>query len=391
MLICLFAVTACSGGSDKPVSLDAEDQKSADERLYPQFDIAHGRPIELAPELRQRVDQIFLRVLDSTSETLNQQQYSLVITAEPDADAGCLAGGRIFVSEGLLAWTRHPDELAAVFVLASAQCATASSLWRERDQVELAEFDSASQLIARYIDYRVLSNAALFNQLVNRGCGKSDCIDAGSEQLALAGIASGPIERLAARLHRAWPNSVWLERVGLESITASESDELDESWQQLIEPHTTKLTGLGGLAEARRMISAGNLTEAYRAVRTARRALGKTLQTELMQAEVDLHNRHGFYSERIFEELESTYGELPHRNFYWGWAYAQANRGTHGLNELNESLSTLPKVTTHYYIGMMHLRRRMTEEALDSLQRVVEAGEGHPYYVRSKAYMERER
>lgn len=390
-LICLFAITACSGGSDKPVSLDADDQKNADERLYPQFDIAHAMPIQLAPELQQNVDQILTRVIDPVNELSDQHAYSLVVTAEPDADAGCLAGGRIFVSEGLLAWTRHPDELAAVLAVASEQCSMASQVWRQRAQIELAEFDPASLLMARYIDYRLNSNTALFNQLVTRGCGNADCINAASERLADAAISPEHLDRLAARIHRAWPKSVWLERIGIEHIKASDSDQDDLSWQQLIEPHAMKLKGLGSLAEARRMISAGNLTEAYKATRDARRAFGKTLETELMQAEVDLHNRHGFYSERIFEKLESTYGNLPHRNFYWGWAYAQANRGAHGLNELNESLSTLPKVTTHYYIGMLYLRRRMTEDALESLEKVVEAGEGHPYYVRSKAFIERER
>ncbi|MEM7053358.1 MAG: hypothetical protein AAF446_02305 [Pseudomonadota bacterium] len=380
-IVCIslsLLLTACRSGGHEPIALSEHNQAAAEQTLYPRFELAHAAPRELNPDLQQKLDEILQRLGSEAEQSTDQNDFKLTVTAEPDADAGCIAGGRLFVSEGMLAWIQNADELAGVIAMAMQQCPRASRLWREREDMRLIEFDEPTELMYRYIDYRLNANASLFNQLVASGCGSSNCFEAVSTRLATAGFDTQAAAGLYSRIRQGWPQSVWLERIASESDAVSNVP-ADAEWTLLLEKYEEKRQGYADLAEVRRQISHGRLDLAYRAIRDARRVLGHTYETEMMQAELDLHNNHGYYSVRILERLESKYGELPHHNFYWGWAHAQARRRQPGLQQLYASIETLPKVTAYYYLGRTYFELGDEARAIEYFTHVLEAGPINPY------------
>lgn len=386
-LITLAAVVlaGCQLGGDESVSLDAEDQASAEQVLYPRFDLAHAAPRELGAELQQKLDEV-LNQLVSGSETTTEAAFDLVVTAEPDADAGCMAGGRLFVSEGLLAWVQTADELAAALAVAMHQCPRASRLWRQRDGMSLVEFNPESELMNRYVDYRLNANASLFNQAVAAGCAQADCVGAVSGPLAAGGFAPQALSDLYARIQAAWPQAAWLERVALEPQPPS-GQSSDPIWVRLLKEYAAKRDGLAELAEIRRQISRGRLHPAYQASLRAMRALGRTYETEMMQAELDLHNLHPYYTERILQRVETQFGAIAHSEYYWGWTHAQLKRRDLARELLLRSIEILPKVSAHHFLAQEWMLMNDHELAIQHLNHVLEAGQHHPYAADAEMFL----
>lgn len=369
------------------VALNEQDQTAAEQVLYPRFDLAHAAPRELNAELQQRLDEV-LEQLSTVpeSEATTEPTYSLVVTAEPDADAGCVAGGRLFVSEGLLAWVQTADELAGALAVALHQCPRASRLWRQRDGMSLAEFDPESELMNRYIDYRLNANASLFNQAVAAGCAQSDCLTAVTEHMTAAGYKPQALSELYMRIQNAWPQSVWLERAALEPQSASGASS-DPVWVRLLKEYYAKREGLADLAEIRRRVSRGQLLPAYQASLRAMRALGRTYETELIQAELDLHNLHPYYTERILQRMEQNFGEIAHSEYYWGWTHAQLKRRDMARDLLLRSIEILPKVSAHHFLGQEWMLSDDYELAVQHLNHVLEAGQYHPYAADAEMFL----
>ncbi|MEM1080918.1 MAG: hypothetical protein AAGH65_04985 [Pseudomonadota bacterium] len=388
LLVTSVFLVACDTGSSQHIALDADHQTAAELTLYPQFDLAHAAPLTLAPELNQLLNDTLDEVAAVQWPRLDPHPFSLVITAEPDADAGCIAGGRLFVSKGMLAWIEHGDELAGVLASAMRHCAEASQRWRERDDQVLVELDERSELHNRYIDYRLQANASLFNQAVISGCGSDDCHSDLIPVLDAVGVEADGVLRLTAIIQQAWPDSAWLERSGLPVTEPPDQRPTDPAFQRLLSEHYSNRTGYEYFADVRRQIGRGQLILAYRASLGAMRELGKTYEVHLLQAELDLHNRHPLYSEDIFEEIEERFGPINHREFYWGWMYAQTRRHEQAFEMLNRSLEILPKVSAHHYLGQLYIVEREFDLAELHLGRVIDAGPTHYYRANAELYLD---
>ncbi|MCA1779120.1 MAG: hypothetical protein LC637_07000, partial [Xanthomonadaceae bacterium] len=222
----LLVLTACGGGrSDVSIGLDGEHAIAAEKRLYPQFELAHGSFVDLPADVDLLLGQTLKRLTEAAASEVS---YQLQVTAEAEPDAGCLAGGLIFISEGLLAWIASESELTAVTAMAMQQCGQSSAAWRKRDSSRLPEGDFESALMTRYRDFRLPENAALFNQLVASGCDAADCLQASGSTLEQAGIPTEVVLNLGLRIGKAAPRAVWLERsglaAGLDGATVSSDD-----------------------------------------------------------------------------------------------------------------------------------------------------------------------
>ena len=380
-------LAGCQSEDGDSILLDAEDQAAAEQILYPRFDLAHAAPRELDAELQQRLDDM-LEKLSAVPESDGSAEpvFSLVVTAEPDADAGCVAGGRLFVSEGLLAWVQNADELAGALAVAMHQCPRASRLWRQRDGMSLVEFNPESELMNRYIDYRLDANASLFNQAVAAGCGQSDCLSAVTGQLTAAGFEPQALSDLYRRIQQAWPQSAWLERASHQPEPVM-GQSADPVWAGLLDDYYARRDGIAELAEVRRQISRGRLHPAYQASLRAMRALGRIYETEMAQAELDLHNLHPYYTERILQRVETQFGAIAHAEYYWGWTHAQLKRRDLARDLLQKSIETLPKVSAHHFLAQEWMLANDHERAISHLNHVLEAGQHHPYAADAEMFL----
>ncbi|GEM_PF-4722237 len=391
LLILLLAafMAACQSDQAQRIVLSEQDQAAAIDSLYPRFDLAHAAPIELQPELQQLMDGVLDNLAAQFLPDAAERPFTLVVTAEPDADAGCIAGGRLFVSKGLLSWIENADEMAGVLAIALHQCAAASQSWRQRDRQQLVAFEENSELMTRYIDYRLNANASLFNQAVLRGCGSADCSSVVQPLLEAAGYQPAALSTLAGQLQQAWPLAPWLERTGIDgSIAANEENRIDPEWARLLIDHYNNRFGYERFAEVRRQISLGELILAYRASLDAMRELGRTYETSLLQAELDLHNLHPYYSERIFRRIEADHGEIIHGDYYWGWAHAQLKRRDQAIEMLNNSIEILPKVSAHHFLGQQYILENNLDLADQHLNHVLEAGPSHPYSADAEMFLD---
>ncbi|MDT8409771.1 MAG: hypothetical protein RQ741_09260 [Wenzhouxiangellaceae bacterium] len=408
----LLLLAACAPGPDQAeVALAPGDREAAQKWLYPAFEQSHGALIELDGTIEAGL----LRVLDRLALTGDDAEaappahdYQLVWTANADADAGCLADGRIFISRGLLAWLESTDELAGVVAVAMQQCPAASQAWRKRDEARPAPLDLDDPLMLRYRDFRLPANAALYNQLV-LNCRSPGCIEAATGRVRQAGFDAAHLARLAARLRQHRPASAWLARIGerqqgtagsvdgpivdhlIDEIADAAADatvdpignlpgdaDADE-FARLVEGFRSQREGLVELAAARQLLLDGDLLEAYRANIRARRVLGATPAVLMMQAELDLANYHPDYAQRILQGLEGDGVEILGEHYWWGWTHSQLKRQHQAIEALRQSIRSCPRVSAHYMLAELLVRAGEADEAVEHFRLVAEAGALHPF------------
>ncbi|NKI36498.1 hypothetical protein HFP89_15110 [Wenzhouxiangella sp. XN79A] len=383
VLVTVLWLAGCGGRDDGRIALGPDDQAAAEDELYPAF---RAIQVDVEPP-GEALDALFRAAFEPLQAGLPEGASPVLwTTGEADADAGCLAGGRIFVTQGLLAWIEHPDELTGALAAALGQCPAARRAWEARDRAELAPVDGEHALLARYRDYRLPENAALMAQLMLRGCGGRDCFAAATERLEAAGRSADGLARLGQRLAAQRPDAAWLDRLGRRAFPPAAAA-VGNGLAGVLDDVHAKREGLGQLAEVKRAMYAGELGDAYRRVLRARRALDNEFEAELVFAELSLLNYHPDSAERSIERLLATGRELPQADFLWGVQAAQSRRVELGRQRLEASLSTLPRVFAHFQLAILLHRSWETDAALPHYRIVAAAEPGHPSSAPAASYI----
>lgn len=357
------------------VALDEAEQAAAEASLYPRFLILQ----DLEAEVPETMDAEIGAVLAALAPVLPEApDLEAVVTREPDADGGCLAGGRLFISRGLLSWVHDRDELAAALALAATACESASGRWREREAMKLPELDENHRLMQRYRDYRVQANAPLYAQAVATGCGEGrDCHGLAAEWLAAAGFADSGPPRLHRRIRQGWPDAAWLVRFPgapaadpgpADGVADGEAYRLVNGWRE----------GLEWLVQVRDSIDSGELRAGYRALIQARRQLDAEWAVRMATVRLNLANLHPETSQRELRTLEAIWGEHPHGDYWWGMIWMQMRSTATGVQRLEASLEVLPRASAHYQLGRHMEFRNRPEQAVTHYRAVTQAGELHP-------------
>lgn len=391
-LLLSLLLIACAAEPEPRIALDAEGQAAAEAALYPAFraiQVDTGEPpAELAPLIEGVLAPLRAAVLDGES-------VQVWLTGEADADAGCLAGGRLFLTRGMLSWIEDRQELAGALAVALGQCPRARAAWQRRADSVLAPVESAHALLLRYRDYRLPDNAAVFEQLTLRGCGSTDCLAAGRALLTGAGQPADGLDRLAARLQASWPDAAWLDRLGGGALAAEAIDASAETvgrmddgdLREALAAHRERREGLGQLAAVKRAMYAGDLGEAYRQVLLARRALDNEFEAELVFAELSLLNFHPDSAERSLERLAATGRTPPQSDYLWGVQKSQSRARVAGERHLRASLDQLPRISAHFHLGILLHRAGELDAALEHYRVVAEAEPGHPQSAPATSYI----
>ncbi|MDX1625245.1 MAG: hypothetical protein R3323_01920 [Wenzhouxiangellaceae bacterium] len=367
-------LAACGG--DVPVALSDEDRAAAGSRLIPAFTDVHAGFVDWPPAAsaptREALDAV-------AAADPRLAPLSVRLTGEPDADAGCLADGLVFVTQGLLAWVETAGELAAAIAAAATQCPAASADWAGRERVELPPREDGS-LELRYGDFRLPGNAALYRQLVRRGCGGEACAQRVEALLQGTEWGRADLDRLAARLAAEWPDSAWLERIGVDPAEGA-TPATPESGPPLagLRAFSVRRDGLAHVAESRRLLYRGEIFEAYRANQQARRQIRHDPAAKRQQLELELHNNHPTYAEKLLGELEADGAGIPLEAFWRAWARVQLGDEANGLGMLEPVLERLPGIRAHYAAGTAHAEIGNLDAAEDAFRIVVEAIERPPF------------
>lgn len=377
-----FLLTACGSSDRERIDLLPEHQAAAEAELYPVFRLIQVDVQAPSAPFDALLDEALAPLQASLPEGA---RVSLWTTGEADADAGCLAGGQLFVTQGLLAWVEHRDELSAALAAALSLCPTARMAWESRSSAQLAPVSGEHPLLQRYRDYRLPANAALFAQLMNRTCGAGACYDAAVARLQAAGLEADGLNRLGRRIVEQWPESAWLDRLGASEFAAAA--EADDDLSELFGELQAKREGLGALAAVKRTMYAGNLSEAYQNVLRARRALDNEFEAEIVFSELSLLNYHPDSAERSFERVRAMGRELPQSDYLLGVQAAQKRARATGQQYLEASLETLPRLSAHFQLGILLHRAWETDAALPHYRIVAAAEPGHPSAAPAASYI----
>lgn len=357
------------------VALDEGDQAAAEASLYPQFLILQDLEAELPDAMDAEIGEVLAGLQPVLPEAPDLQA---VVTREPDADGGCLAGGRLFVSRGLLSWVQDRDELAAALALAATACEAASGRWRDRETLALPALDEENLLMQRYSDFRLEANAPVYVQAVATGCGAGrDCHGLAAEWLAAAGFAESGLARLHRRVRAGWPRAAWLAR--FPGTPAGDPDAVDGTGGS--EPYRAVndwREGLEWLIGVRDSIQSGELRAGYRALIQARRQLDAEWSVRMATVRLNLANLHPETSQRELRTLEAIWGEHPHGDYWWGMIWMQMRSTATGVQRLEASLEVLPRASAHYRLGRIMEFRKEPERAAVHYRAVTQAGELHP-------------
>lgn len=364
-----------------PVALSESDRNAAESDLYPRFLVVHDMIAERPETLDQRLGQHAKALSALIPDT---PQLHIEITNEADADAGCLAGGWIFLSRGLVSRIEHDDELAGIIALAATQCGRASRDWRRREELALPPLTPDNWLMQRYRDFRVEAGVPLYRTLVRAGCGtENDCHARAHEWLQGTAGSSAGLRRLLERIASQWPNAAVLERFGdpdastIELDTATPTPD-NQALATELSGFRELRTGFDHLREAWRQIIDGEVRAAYRANIAAFRETDQHWVTRLMQARLDLINMHPFYSERRIRELKAERPDYPYYGYWEAWIDLQSKRWSRGIEQAAESLEYLPRADLHFLLGRILEFRRRPDEARPHYRAAIAAGEIHP-------------
>ncbi|MGB0513844.1 MAG: tetratricopeptide repeat protein, partial [Wenzhouxiangellaceae bacterium] len=306
---------------------------------------------------------------------------------DPDIDVGCLPGGLVWLSEGLLALARDRGEVLGALVFASRLCPAASQLWREREHSRLVDDRENHWLFQRYRDYRLPSNAPLYNLMVTAACDRGCAAGLDQDMQAVDGDPDA-WRRLLARVQALSPDAALLLRLNRDQVPLVEPEGGASAPSDWLQPFHQRRDALLELAQSRRKLWADSLHEAYRAGLRARRQLPDSLRLQLHQAELDLANRHSEYAQRILENLQRDGYEIPNAGYWWGWVHLNLRRREQAASQLEQSLEQLARVSAHYRMGEALFRLHRRDEARMHYNTVLQAGPLHPEHIRAQARLD---
>ena len=377
---------ACSGDArlQDSAALPEDQQAEVETGFMPRFELAHGGRIDLSEPVAAGLEQV-LRQLEVGS--VDPYRHSIRVTQAADADAGCLPGGTVWLSEGLLARVDDLAQLAAAMAWGLVQCPAASHIWLERDRLVLAPDRQGDPLAQRYRDFRLQANAPLYNLLVATACIMPDCDKQLRRLLDASGYGASSWDGLLTRLRARHPDSALVIRA--RDLVATGAVAAVGKTVPWLAPFAARREGLIEQAESRRRLDAGDLLEAYRAGRRARRLLDDSPQLQLHQAELDLSNRHYEYGQRILERLEGQGVTVPHADFWWGWVDVTLRRREQAAERFERALEILPRVSAHYWHAEALRRLGRLDEAERHYRTVLEAGPLHPDHERARIRLAR--
>lgn len=366
----------CDGSSVPPMTLSAEDEAAARGWLRAHFTAIHDHEFEPPAELDAQVERA-LAALAAQLESV--PGLSVLWLNNPDADAGCIAGGQLFLTIGLLAFVEHPDELAGALALALTACGEANDDWRRRASSELPELDRQDPLMIAYRDLRLNEQASLYRQLVRPGCGGGrDCHSQAHVWLTGAGIDPAGLDRLLARVGENWPDAAVIYRFDGYPESPGGTG-ADNDFLALVAPYKAMREILGHLRDARWELLTGDLREAYRANLRARRIDSESWLPLIMQARLDLENFHPEYTQRELRGLREVYTDGPSLDLYQGIARWQQHHVDEAVPYLEASIEARPTVSGHYHLGRIFALRNEREQAMMHFRIALQGGEIHPY------------
>lgn len=384
-IVLALVLAGCGGaGRSDRVALDEADRLAVEEWLLPRFELAVAPPLSLDPPVAAEIDLLMDRIALLAEEGVS---YELRVIADPDLDAGCLPGGLIWLTEGLLTVARDRDEVLTAIVYASSKCADSNRMWRQRADAELVADRENNPIYLRYRDYRLHANAPLYNLMVTSGCDR-DCASALDGRILAVEGDTGAWRRLIARAVALSPDSALAWRIGSMQVPSTSTATAAADGEEWLAQFHQRREALLELAASRRSLWARDLLPAYRAGLRARNALPDSVRLQLHQADLDLTNRHPEYGQRILVALEDEGKQIPHAGYWWGWVHLNLRRRPEAAASLEQSIEELPRVSAHYRLGDALLRMHRREEARAQYNVVLEAGELHHYYIRARARLE---
>lgn len=370
LLIVWAALLVAGCGPSGP--LDPEERARAAETLYPQFHRIHGPVLEDESERADRLRSVLARLQPEDAD----RPVEVFVTAEADPDALCLPGDRLLVSRGLLAFVTREDEAAAALATALQMCPSADATWRDEKSAALPAEEVATLRMLRYIDIRLAANALLYRLAVADAC-RGGCRSAIREPLEQAGFDPLAFDALVARIAAASPEALWLDRIGAagEPSTTAFPDAEEADWSGLGEQRE----GLVALAIVRREIGRGRVIDAYQSVLDARRLLNHDPHAKLIQAELELHNNHPFYTRDLLVELEREGHPIPDEAYLRGWMQTQLREYEEAKTLLAPAMEVFPRVAGLYQLAVLRTRDRDHDAADALLARARAAGPLSPY------------
>lgn len=366
----LLAVALFLSGCGQPGPLSPEERAQVAADLWPRFERVHGPVLdgESIPTdgLRAALD----RLLDAAPER-ESTATELVVTAEADPDALCLPGDRVVIARGLLAFVTSEDEAAAALASALVMCPRVDAIWRAAESASLPVDEPESMRMLRYIEIRLEANALLYRVAVADACSGA-CGPRITSLLERAGFDAAALRRLATRVAAVSPEALWLERIGLSGdLPVAGAENLEgPDWSGL----SSRREGLVALAEVRREIGRGRLINAYQAILDARRLLEHEPHAKLIQAELELHNNHPFYTRDLLLELQRAGHPVPDENYLRGWMQTQEREWEEATELLPAAMDDFPRVAGLYQFAVLKTRERDYDAAETLLARASAAG-----------------
>lgn len=380
-------MVGCGRGPGNLAPLNAEERTRVEAELLPRFERMHGARIAVSPAAEQGLNGLLQQLLSGSQKTRAPEAFQVWVTQVPDIDAGCLPGGTLWLTEGLVAELDNPVLLAAAMAWGLVQCPAADRAWRDREDLRLPPDRDGDPLAARYRDFRLNSNALLYTLLTAIGCPVRRCELELRQRLNTAGFGEAAWDQLLTVLRADHPQAALVIRTQMFAATgASEAEASAPAW---LAEFTPRRDGLVALAESRRRLDAGALLEAYRAGLRARSLLEDGPQVQMHQAELDLTNRHFEYGQRILERLERDGHEVPHADFWWGWVHVSLRRREQAVEHFERALDQLPRVSAHYRHAEALRRLARYDQAERNYRKVLEAGPLHPDYERARIRLQR--
>lgn len=377
----------CGRGPADIPPLDAEERAQVEAELLPRFELMHGARLALTEAAEAGLGELLQRLQAGSEGETSPAPLRVWVTRAPDIDAGCMPGGTLWLTEGLVAKIDDPSQVAAAMAWGMTQCPAADRAWRDRDGQRLVPDREGDVLSLRYRDYRVPANAMLYNLMVATGCPFRNCDVELRERMKRGGFEDSAWDRLLTLLRADHPEAGLVIRTrALAATGVVESSAATPAWLAEFAP---RRDGLIELAESRRQLDADNLLEAYRAGIRARRLLEDGVQLQMHQAELDLANRHFEYGQRILERLERQGLAVPHADFWWGWVHVTLRRREQAIERFEPAIEALPRVSAHYWIAEAQRRLMRLEEAERNYRIVLEAGPLHPDHERARIRLSR--
>ena len=376
---------ATSIGAEEPVveaieeSIETPDAPEVDplveQRLVPAFLAAQDLELQPSDSLELWLD----RDLEALTDALESAPaLRVMITNQADADAGCLPGWRLYLSRGLVARMEHFEELRAALALALTACDHADRTWAGRSGGELPEAGSGGALDERFRDFRVETGYALFPMLAATPCRvEGGCREQAAEWLGRTGYRVTALQALLHRVESEWPDASVIERFGSGNRRFLGPD-LSDPFVGGLEAIHEEREAMDHLRRARRDLLNGDNLQALRGVRRARETTHNPWLVAMVAMEAHLA---GLQPESALRELEGLLAhrpDFPLESYYRGIALMQLGEEEESRAELEDSLELLPRISTHYTLGLLHESAGRTELAARHFGQAATGDDSHP-------------